>query len=179
MAENQFFHGMFLPKKFFVTKGKAISSVSTLNAFDAALMAAKIENCNLVPVSSILPPDAQQVKNMKITPGTITFCVLARMDGESGETIGAGLAWGLVKGNDGTQFGIIAEEHSFNGEKYIQESLKEKLNEMAKIRNLELSEVNTAVEWMKVPKKKFGSVIVAIIYVPWEQEESLDRVYLY
>ena len=54
-----------LPKYFFVTGGTALSPVSTLNAFDEALMKAGIAQCNLVPVSSILPADAVEVEYLR------------------------------------------------------------------------------------------------------------------
>jgi len=44
-----------IPKEFFVTSAKATSPVSELNAFDLALKNAGIAQCNIVPVSSILP----------------------------------------------------------------------------------------------------------------------------
>ncbi|HSV42692.1 MAG TPA: pyruvoyl-dependent arginine decarboxylase, partial [Methanomassiliicoccales archaeon] len=50
-----------VPKKFFVTSGSAVSKVSDLNAFDQALMKAKIGELNLVSVSSVLPVGAKKV----------------------------------------------------------------------------------------------------------------------
>ncbi len=86
-----------IPKEFFVTCGKAVSKVSPLNAFDLALVKAGIAQCNLVNVSSILPPGCKETKRKKIPIGSITYAVLARMDGNEGETIGAGVAWGWKK----------------------------------------------------------------------------------
>ena len=71
-------HGTFLPQKFFVTSGSGEDNNSELNAFDRALLRGKITQCNLVSVSSILPPDAEEIEPVYITPGTITFSVLAR-----------------------------------------------------------------------------------------------------
>jgi len=95
MANSGKGHTPFLPKKFFITSGVATSSVSPLNAFDGALAQAKIDQCNLVNVSSILPADAIMVDYEEIPAGTITFAVMARMDGDPGETIGAGCCLGL------------------------------------------------------------------------------------
>jgi len=72
-----------LPKEFFITSGKAVSPVSELNAFDQALKKAGIDQCNLVPVSSILPPGCKERKWKKIPAGTITFGVIARKEGEN------------------------------------------------------------------------------------------------
>ena len=159
-------HGGFLPKKFFVAGGQATSPTSTLNAFDAALSQAKIAQCNIVSVSSILPPDAVQVKNEEITPGTVTFCVLARMEGDPCETIGAGIGWGWGSSN-GKKFGIVAEAHGYKDKEAVEKELQWKLNEMAKIRQLKLEKTDTKTEYMEVPKGKYGSVVVALVYVPW------------
>jgi len=58
-----------IPKAFFVTGGKAIGTVSKLNAFDLALKNAGIANCNLVKVSSIIPPNCKETAPKKIPIG--------------------------------------------------------------------------------------------------------------
>ena len=94
------------PKKFFVVGGKGLSKVSKLNAFDMALKEAGISQCNLVPVSSILPRDIEEISPVQIEAGEITFVIMARQDGEGGEEISAGLAW--ARTND---FGLVVEGH--------------------------------------------------------------------
>ena len=164
-------HGGFLPKSFFVTSGSATSSVSPLNAFDAALGKAGIAECNLVMVSSILPPDANQVPNAKITPGTVTFAVMARMDGDPGETIGAGIGWAWGTSNTG-RYGIVTEAHGYKDKEAIEKELGWKLSEMAKIRGLKLEKTEMTSEFIEVPKGKYGCVVVALVYSPWAEEES-------
>jgi len=158
---------LFLPKKFFVTSGRAVSSTSSLNAFDAALAVAGIAQCNIVTVSSILPTEAEQITPAEIPPGMITFSVLARMDGESGETIGAGIGWGWGEG-DGVRYGLVAEAHGYKDREVIRKELRSKLEEMAKMRNLMLRSSTTMEENIEVSKGKHGSVIVALVYLPQE-----------
>lgn len=160
-------NGGFLPRKFFVTSGQATSSTSSLNAFDAALSKAQIAECNIVSVSSILPADAEQIQNEVITPGTITFCVLARMDGDPGETIGAGVGWGWGITPDNKKFGLVAEAHGYKDKESVEKELQWKLTEMAKIRQLQLQTTDTKTEFTEVPKGRYGSVIVALVYLPW------------
>lgn len=167
-------HGAFLPKRFFVTSGVATSSVSPLNAFDAALAKAKIAQCNLVNVSSILPADATLVDNETITAGTITFAVMARMDGDPGETIGAGVAWVWGTTPIGERYGMVAEAHGYKDKEAIDKELKWKLQEMAKIRELNIESIQTRSEFLEVPKGKYGSAVVALVYCPWSDEDS-DR----
>ncbi|MEM3571454.1 MAG: pyruvoyl-dependent arginine decarboxylase [Candidatus Bathyarchaeia archaeon] len=176
MQNQQTFHGSFLPKEFFVVSGHATSSVSPLNAFDKALAKAGIAQCNIVNVSSILPPDAVERDNVQITPGTITFTVMAKMDGNPGETIGAGVGWAWGIGNDGKRYGIVAEAHGYKDKEAIEKELKWKLEEMAKIRGLTIESIKTKCEFIEVPKGKYGSVVVALVYAPWTEKESLRNL---
>jgi arginine decarboxylase len=114
-----------IPKEFFVTSAKAISPVSQLNAFDLALKNAGISQCNIVPVSSILPPGCKERKWRKIPAGSITFVVAARMDGEEGSNIGAGIAWTWEKSGE---FGIVAEAHGYMDKKALKVTLDGKIS---------------------------------------------------
>jgi len=172
MQETPSLRGAFLPKKFFIVAGSATSAVSPLNAFDAALTKAGIGQCNLVNVSSILPPDAEETKNSMITPGTITFAVMARMDGDPGETIGAGIGWISGLSTKKERYGLVAEAHGYKDKEAIEKELKSKLSEMTKIRDLKIEKMDTRAEFIEVPKGKYGAVIVALVYAPWTEEES-------
>lgn len=168
--------GLFLPKKFFVTSGWGLSPVSHLNAFDAALVKAGISQCNLVYVSSILPPDAEKVEVLPITPGTITFCVMAKEEGNPGESIGAGIGWGWLEAPNGTRYGVVAEAHGRKDEKTLKGEILEKLREMAKVRNMSLTFHETRVEHLSVPENMYGCVLAALIYVPWELKEAAREI---
>ncbi|MFH1788109.1 MAG: pyruvoyl-dependent arginine decarboxylase [Candidatus Altiarchaeota archaeon] len=153
--------------KFFVTSGKGVSKTSSLNAFDKALVEARIDQCNLVPVSSILPQNATPVDYARIPAGSITFCVLARQDGRQGQSIGAGVAWAMCEGLEiKERFGIVAEEHARHGnEEKIKKSLLKKLAEMASARNMKIIEHKTeAVTLKKIPSKNHGTVVAALVY---------------
>ena len=154
---------MFLPKRFWVTSGIGMDK-SQLNAFDLALMDAKISECNLVMVSSILPQDAKEIEPIKVTPGAITYCVMSRMDGTSGETIGAGIGWGWVGKNE-DRFGIVYEHRGFHSNEYIKKKLEKGLQRMAKVRGLELSGMKFCTGSIKV-EDIFGSVVVVLVYLP-------------
>ncbi|MCS4540953.1 MAG: pyruvoyl-dependent arginine decarboxylase [Euryarchaeota archaeon] len=151
-----------IPKEFFITSGKAVSKVSALNAFDLALVNAGIAQCNLVPVSSILPPKAKQVRRKNFPIGSITHAVIARMDGNEGETIGAGIAWAWEKG---ATYGLVAEAHGHMDTKALKEVLEWKITEMAKIRSIELGEINYKIEELWIPMDNYGSVISALVFL--------------
>jgi len=70
-----------VPKKVFLTKGVGRHK-EELRSFELALRNAGIEKCNLVQVSSIIPPDCKTISKKQglaaLVPGQITFCVLAK-----------------------------------------------------------------------------------------------------
>jgi len=153
-----------VPKEFFVTSGKATDQVSALNAFDLALIRAGIAQCNLVNVSSILPPNARQVRRRRRLPiGAITHAVLARMDGNEGETVGAGIAWVWEKEQ---RYGIVAEAHGYMDQGALQEILNWKVHEMAKNRGMELGKIEYRIEILGVPMDHYGSVVSALVFIP-------------
>ncbi len=160
-----------VPKAFFVTSGVGMDTEQA-NAFDLALRDAGIGECNLVGVSSILPANAVETErsNVTITPGSITFCVLSRADGGSGEAIGAGVGYGwLGKKTESREaqreFGIICEHHGHHSREYLADKVQEKLDTMAEIRDKSLLKKGLVVESLEVEKGKFGSVVVVLVFV--------------
>lgn len=150
-----------IPKAFFVTSGKALSKVSRLNTFDLALKDAGIAQCNLVNVSSIIPPHCRETTFKTLPVGSITYAVISKTEGK-GETISAGIAWG-VEENDG--YGVVAEASGKMDETTTKEKLKNKIGEMAKIRGIELSEVKHRIETLDVPEDSYGCVAAALVYL--------------
>lgn len=154
-------------KKFFVTSGVGLSRTSKLNAFDKALMEAGICQCNLVPVSSILAKGAKQINPVNIEPSSITFTVLARMDGSKGECISAGLGWTLCKNSKGEDsYGIVVEDRGKESECNTKENIELKMGEMLESRRMIAIKKNVKIAHIdEIPKDNFGSVIVALIYL--------------
>ena len=72
---------ILVPKKMFFTKGVGTHKAE-LRSFELALRESGIEKCNLVKVSSILPPDCKMIsKNeglKEVYPGMITYVVMSR-----------------------------------------------------------------------------------------------------
>ena len=107
---------MFLvPSSFFLTHGVGVHR-ERLTAFELALRDADIEQQNLVSVSSILPPNCQQIEReagvLTLRPGEITFCVMARTEtDEPGRRIHSSI--GLARPTDPTMYGYISEHHGY------------------------------------------------------------------
>jgi arginine decarboxylase len=103
-----------VPQEVFFTKGVG-KHRNRLQSFERALRQAGIEKCNLVRVSSILPPKCKVIpKNRglsKLLPGEITYVVLAEAStNEPSRLVGAGI--GLAQ-PAGDQYGYISEHHGF------------------------------------------------------------------
>ena len=104
-----------VPTKVFFTKGVGVHK-DKLASFEAALRNAGIEKCNLVYVSSILPPNCKAISREEglklLKPGQITFVVMAR--NESNEPNGLiSSAIGVAQPKDESHYGYLSEHHSF------------------------------------------------------------------
>ncbi|MDO8638955.1 MAG: arginine decarboxylase, pyruvoyl-dependent [Candidatus Daviesbacteria bacterium] len=106
---------MNVPSKIFFTKGIGIHQ-DKLVSFESALRAAGIEKCNLVTVSSILPPHCKVISRDEgikyLKAGQITFCVLARNETNEPNRL-LSVAVGLAKPVDGDHYGYLSEHHTF------------------------------------------------------------------
>lgn len=104
-----------VPNKVFFTRGVGHHK-DELRSFEIALRQAGIEKCNLVTVSSILPPQCKiisQNEGLKLLhPGGITFAVIARCcTDEPRRHIAAAI--GCAVPHDRDNYGYIAEYHGF------------------------------------------------------------------
>jgi len=103
-----------VPKKVFFTKGVG-KYKHELQSFELALRNAGIEKCNLVGVSSIVPPNCKIITREKgmalLGPGEITYCVMSRNStNEPNRLIGASIGVATPKEKD--SYGYISEHHS-------------------------------------------------------------------
>ncbi len=104
-----------IPKKVFLTKGVGVHK-DNLASFELALRNAGIEKCNLVNVSSILPPYCKEVSRDKglgeLKPGAITFVVMARNStNEPNRLVSAAI--GVAVPTEKNKYGYLSEHHAF------------------------------------------------------------------
>jgi arginine decarboxylase len=104
-----------VPTQVFFTKGVG-KHQTRLQSFELALRKAGIEKCNLVRVSSILPPRCRIIPRSRglerLSAGQITFVVLAEAaTNEPSRLVSAGI--GLAQPASGQQYGYISEHHGF------------------------------------------------------------------
>src|SRR4030067_336938 len=108
-------HKLFVPKRVFFTKGVGTHK-EELRSFGLALRDAKIEKCNLVQVSSILPPQCKIVsinEGIKdLLAGAITFVVISRCaSNEPHRLIAASV--GCAIPTDKNAYGYLSEHHAY------------------------------------------------------------------
>jgi arginine decarboxylase len=104
-----------VPQKVFLTKGVG-KHRQKLSSFELALRDAGIEKCNLVRVSSILPPGCKIISKRQGVPllkaGQITFVVLAESStNEPNRLIAASV--GVAVPADPSQHGYMSEHHGY------------------------------------------------------------------
>jgi arginine decarboxylase len=153
-----------IPKKYFVTSGKAASRISGLNAFDRALMDAGISEQNLVAVSSVIPEGSEMIPPAEIPMGAVTHCVISQMRGKGDEMISAGIAFAYRSDGKG---GYVAEGHLHGSGDSLRSELERKIAEMSRIRDISLGETQFVIEEMRVPDGMHGCCIAALVFTEY------------
>jgi len=108
-----------VPKRVFFTKGVG-KHKHKLQSFELALRDAGIERCNIVNVSSIIPPNCQIITRAKgidqLKAGQITYCVMSRNETQEPNRL-IGAAIGIAIPKEKNSYGYISEHHSFGDPK--------------------------------------------------------------
>ena len=104
-----------VPTHLFLTRGVGIHR-EKLASFEQALRRAGVAYCNLVSVSSILPPKCKIIPRRRgeglLRPGEITHCVMARSEtNERNRLISASI--GLAIPTDRRTYGYLSEHHAY------------------------------------------------------------------
>ena len=104
-----------IPKYMFLTKGVG-SHKERLASFELALRSAGIHRCNMVNVSSIIPPECKLISKEQglkmLQSGEITFAVLSKNSvKEPQRLIAASVGVAIPSNKD--SYGYLSEHHSF------------------------------------------------------------------
>ncbi|MCL4435413.1 MAG: pyruvoyl-dependent arginine decarboxylase [Thaumarchaeota archaeon] len=104
-----------IPKYFFLTKGVG-KHKEYLQSFELALRSAGIQYCNIVNVTSIVPPGCKLLSKEKgvemLKPGQVTFVVLARNStNEPNRLAVASIGVAIPSGKN--DYGYLSEHHTF------------------------------------------------------------------
>lgn len=132
------------PKKFTLVAGSG-EGATTLNAFDAALLASGLGNLNLLKVSSILPPLAEYIEKLEIPFGSLVPTAYGSICSQKpGAIISAAVAVGIPAGDT---FGVIMETSDCCSKTEIEKRITDMVVEAFAVRNLEFQEIRVyAVE---------------------------------
>jgi len=106
---------LVVPKRIFFTKGVGTHR-EELRSYELALRDAGIEKCNLVQVSSILPPGCKWISKSEglkfLIPGMLSFCVMARCSSnEPHRLIAASIGCAIPADQDA--YGYLSEHHTY------------------------------------------------------------------
>jgi arginine decarboxylase len=144
--------------KISLTKGKS-EGPTKLNAFDNALLDAKIGNVNLIPVSSMLPPNAELIDMPELEVGAMTNCVLSHQYSQTpGDRISAVIAYAQAE-----EMGCVIETSGINkSDEQLLDEARFMAEYMIEKRGLEIIDYKSIIETHTVEQK--ASVVAALIY---------------
>ena len=147
------------PDKYFMVAGYAEGS-SPLNAFDHALIKAGIGNTNLLRISSILPPGAQEIPPASLPYGALVPTAYADETSEvAGTMVAAAVACGVPA--DPALPGVIMEHHLQGPEELCREEVVRKVEEAFAIRGYRPAQVKVVSASGVV--QKVGSAVAAVV----------------
>jgi arginine decarboxylase len=120
---------ILVPKRMFFTKGVGTHKAE-LRSFELALRDAGIEKCNLVHVSSILPPECKVISRneglKELYAGMITYAVMSRcFSNEPHRLIAASI--GCAVPADPNAYGYLSEHHAFGQNEKVAGDIAEDL----------------------------------------------------
>ncbi len=166
--------GNRIPKNFFVTTGAGESDITVhAGSYHLALKDAGIERCNIITYSSILPAIAEKVERPdNLVHGSVMETIMATANSQENKRATAGIVFGWLYNNQtGKKYGGLVCEYSGNvTEEEAEKTLRMSLNELYKngfSENYELRDVNLITKSF-IPKKKYGTAIVALCFVNYE-----------
>lgn len=106
---------LVVPRRIFFTKGVGTHK-EELRSYELALRDAGIEKCNVVQVSSILPPACKWISRTEglkqLIPGMLTFCVMSRCSSDEPHRLIAA-SIGCAVPADPDAYGYLSEHHAF------------------------------------------------------------------
>lgn len=122
------------------------AGLTEISAFDEALYKAGVHNLNLIPLSSVIPPEThvQIVPRVNINDGhwgKRLYCVMSRHIGVTfSEEVWAGLGW--VQTHDGR--GLFVEHHA-ESQQSVKKMIDNSLNDMIRYRSEGFGEIQYAI----------------------------------
>lgn len=171
---KKFLIGMRVPKDYFKTTGVGESDIQVhAGSYHLALKQAGIERFNIMSYSSIMPGIANEIsKPENLEHGAVMETITAVASTTKGKRATAGIIYGwLYDKVTGQRYGGLVCEYNGNlSEAEVGKSLKMSLDELyfnGFSEHYDLREINLTTKSV-VPKKKYGTALVAICFVNYE-----------
>ena len=161
--------GNRVPRNFFVTNGVGESNVTVhAGSYHLAVRDAGIEMCNIITYSSIMPSIATEIKKSELVHGSVMETISAVATSNRGKRATAGIIIGWLYKNGERYGGLVCEYNGNNSEEEAAKILRTSLNELYTngYQNMELRDIKLMTRSF-VPKKKFGTTIVAICFTDY------------
>ncbi len=147
------------PNIYWLVKGKGEGNMP-LNAFDQALLDAGVGDTNLVRMSSIVPPAAEEVNHVVLPKGGLIPVAYAMYTSSNpGEVISAAIAVGIPE--DPTLPGVIMEHEDAAPLEVVEARVRQMVIDGFAYRNRALKEVKSLGAEYVV--QKHGSVFAAAV----------------
>jgi arginine decarboxylase len=166
--------GMRVPRDYFKTTGVGESDIQVhAGSYHLALKEAGIERFNIMTYSSIMPGTAREISRPEgLTHGAVMETITAAASTTKGKRATAGIIYGwLYDKTTGVRYGGLVCEYNGNmSEAEVGKSLRLSLDELyfnGFSEQYEMKEISLTTKSV-VPKKKFGTALVAICFVNYE-----------
>ncbi|MGQ9511593.1 pyruvoyl-dependent arginine decarboxylase [Thermodesulfitimonas sp.] len=127
-----------IPVKFKLVSGTA-EGETRLTAFDKAILRAGVGNCNLIKVSSILPPRCRLDEGIVLPPGALVPVAYGFITSDVPGAVIAAVAVGLAEDPD--SYGIIMEHSGRVSRAVVEAEIVRMVEEAFACRSLPLKEV--------------------------------------
>lgn len=125
--------------KFMLVSGRG-KGHTRLNAFDAALVSAKVGNYNLLRVSSILPPRAERASNLDVKQGAALLIAYGFQEtSELHQRVSAACAVAVPKNRESV--GVITEYEMNGAARDTVAIVRGMAEEAMKLRGIEIAEI--------------------------------------
>ncbi len=124
---------MFVANNFCIVTGYGVDE-HDIASFDKALIMAGAGDYNLVKVSSIVPPNAKQVLDIKYPKGSVLYTAYSTTSTRSSELISSAIAAAIPLNSD--QVGVIMEYSCVGDKKHAIDTAKKLASEALLRRNI-------------------------------------------
>ena len=151
---------MYYPVNYTLVSGFG-NDKTQLVSFDKALFFAGVANYNLVKVSSILPPNCENLSIITAKPGSIIYSAYATLSSNTSGKISSAVGVGIPKRS--SDIGVIMEFSCNDKAEISKHNVEEMVKEAMSLREIGIHEIKTTSIEADVANDIYTTVISAIM----------------